>query len=837
MIFHTFTIHIIRKTKIMKRIFIFVLFMTSLSLFSQSEIWGVKHFAGSDNGGILFSIDSATQKIEIQHRFFRYVLPYRGTSMTQIGNSNEFIGCTGDEIFKYNIETSDYKSVNAFGTFRGGFTSDNNGYCYYSASNNGDTYAYKLDVSNLENQKANFNLLLDNAIINPKNENEFLVWKKIYGSKEELVALNYNTGDTRVLYEKDQTIISRVGRIVASNYKIYSLASTHIDGKMTFLIDSYDLDTDTYKEEYIYTNDSLEYNYSLDWLKGLIMDEGGKLYGAGKLVPEDGQFYMFSFDPSTTNFEILSPINNEIGNHLVGNLIFDEDQKIFGNCVEGGLHELGSIFSYNIQTNQVELVYSYLPESDFETKSGLCLSSNGNILGMSSSLDTNIHRHIYQINKEDLIYQNLKTISINPSIYQGFNPTDFTQLNNGDIIGITSKGGDSFNPYHGSGTLYQFTPETKNYKKLTNIIDLFPEAYGVSQIFTTSDDKILGFYHSWTVERSFIFNPETQSLDYISDWGSYTYSYLNKWIRESESSLLRANNANGKLERYYISTHEVEELYSYENSSMDQLLLLDEENLLCQMRATDSVVLMSFNIPSQEMSLVANLKDYQGDYSGYDYSSINFSFVKTAEDLLVGEFIESLNYSKWDITYRKTVSFDLSTLEMRTLNSGNLKSTKPKYSFISDYYNNGDAFTVNVCQDYGDDAGFLRQVDVTMDSIYNIDAFEMPSWIYELDAEEEEFGFRILKKLKPTKTPDLINEIEEAHIKVFYSNQTISILSENHIVQADFSIYDMSGRRVFSFSKTNFTETKQVILLEAGTYILRMNLDGLSHSKKFIVTD
>ena len=119
----------------MKRIFIFVLFLASLSLFSQSEKWGVKHFAGSDNGGILFSIDSATQKIEIQHRFFRYVLPYRGTSMTQIGNSNEFIGCTGDEIFKYNIESDDYYSEVSNGTLFGEFIYDHQGYCFYRANN------------------------------------------------------------------------------------------------------------------------------------------------------------------------------------------------------------------------------------------------------------------------------------------------------------------------------------------------------------------------------------------------------------------------------------------------------------------------------------------------------------------------------------------------------------------------------------------------------------------------------------------------------------------------------------------------------------------------------
>lgn len=822
----------------MKRILIFVLFMTSLSLFSQSEIWGVKHFAGSENGGILFSIDSATQKIEIQHRFFRYVLPYRGTSMTQIGNSNEFIGCTGDEIFKYNIESGDYHSVSSFGTLFGDFIDDNQGHCYYRANNNGDTYSYKLDVFTMKYERANFNLSFDNAIINPTDENEFLVWKKIYGSKEQLTAVNFNTGESRMIYEQEIPIHSRIGRIIAENNKIYSLASLEFNGKMSLFIDSYDLDTDTYKEEIFYTNDSLEYHYELNWLKGFVMDTDGKLYGAGTLIPNDDQFYMFSFDTSNSNFEILAPITDDIGNNLVGNLVIDEEQNIFGNCDEGGAHDLGSVFSYNPLNDQIDLVYSHLPNSDFETKSGLALAPNGDIIGMSSSLDTNIHRHIYQVDRHTYDYQNLKTIDVNPSVYKGFYPTDFTQLNDGKIIGITSHGGDSYNPYQGAGTLYQFSPEQKEYKKLMNIRDVFPNASFATQVFTTSENKVLGFYHAESLEKSFLYNPEATEVEYVSEEPINPYLYNNKWIRESENSLIRANNPNQKFERYHILTHEIEELFSFVNyGAIDHLMMYDEDHLLFQLHKNDSSFLAHFNLSSLDLTIITDLNAYAGDYSAYDDRSINFSFIKTAEDLLVGEFIEKLNYSKWDITYRKTVSFDLSTLEMRTLNSGNTKSPKPQYSFISDYYNNGDAFAVNVCQHYGEDAGFLRQVDVIMDSIYNIDEFEMPSWIYELDAEEEEFGFRILKKLKANKIPDIINELEEGHIKAFYSNKTLNIQSKNHITQAEFSIFDMAGRQVFTFTKVNFIKTEHHLNLEAGTYILQTKLDRVFHSEKFIVPE
>ncbi|NPD83705.1 T9SS type A sorting domain-containing protein [Lentimicrobium sp. L6] len=763
----------------------------------------------------------------------RYVLPYRGNPMTQIGNTNDYIGCTGERVFKYNIETGDYQTVSPPGALLGSFFYDQQGYCYYRANNEGDTRSYKMNVSTLEYEKIDLNIFFRNPIINPINDNELLTWR-VNGATEQLTAVYLNSYETSVLAEQEKPIRSRVGRIIADNHKLYSMATLVIDGKMSFFIDSYDLDTDSYNEEFIYTNDSLEYHSGINWLKGFVMDSGGKLYGAGKLVPKDNRFYMFSYDPSNSIFEILAPIPEEVGNSLIGNLVIDDEQKIFGNSVDGGAHDFGGVFSYNTLTNEIDLVYSYLPESNFETKSALSLAPDGAILGMFSTIDTNIHRHIYKIDNESFTYQNLKTISMNPNVYGGFYPTDFTQLENGGIIGITSKGGNTYEPYYGGGTLYQFNPETKAYQKLMNIVDEFPDATKASQVFTTSENKVLGFYYGVS-EKSFLYNPETKQLEYVSEEGFSPYHYKNKWLRESGSSLIRANNSTQKMERYHISSHEIEELVPFGNLEIDQMLLMDENNLLCQARATDSAVLMNFNIPSQEMSIVANLKDYKGDYSGYDYSSINFNFVKTAEHLLVGEFIEKLYYSKWDIAYRKTVSFDLSTLEMRTLNSGNSKANGTKYSFIADYNNNGDAFAVNVCRHYGDDAGFLRQVDVTMDSIYNIDEFEMPSWIYELDAEEEESGFRILKKLKSTKKPDFINEMEEAKIIAFYANQAIVINSEEYIKQAEFSIFDMMGRRVSSFSRANFTQTEQPLNIEAGTYVLQIKLDSRLLAEKFVI--
>lgn len=53
----------------MKHLFFFIILLYGSSLFSQTEVWGVKSYGGELGGGLLFKIDSATSQIDIQHRF------------------------------------------------------------------------------------------------------------------------------------------------------------------------------------------------------------------------------------------------------------------------------------------------------------------------------------------------------------------------------------------------------------------------------------------------------------------------------------------------------------------------------------------------------------------------------------------------------------------------------------------------------------------------------------------------------------------------------------------------------------------------------------------------
>ena len=115
------------KPHIMKNIILYLLLFTNLLSFSQSEIWGVKKYAGINNGGILYSIDSATNKIEIRHRFRNSHIKSGSEVEVFIDTTiNKWIGFSGDMIYKYDP---------VYGTIETKFHRYNPSGSFYKASN------------------------------------------------------------------------------------------------------------------------------------------------------------------------------------------------------------------------------------------------------------------------------------------------------------------------------------------------------------------------------------------------------------------------------------------------------------------------------------------------------------------------------------------------------------------------------------------------------------------------------------------------------------------------------------------------------------------------------
>jgi len=836
----------------MKRIILFLFIISSVSLFSQSEIWGVRQYPGYANGGMLFSIDSATNSIHVQHRFQQYLQDYRGNALVKIESDNEFLGVTGDELFKFNIETGDIVTSSIRGLVFGDLVYTNNGYCFLTATNNESrSYLYKINTSNLEYETIEAEGLIDyyprsGLTNNPANEDEIVFWtisSHEYYYKDAFFSYNVITDSLSFHHQINNNFhYPRHGDLIPFNNKFYGMASCEKEGVMNMLIHSYDMENDVYTEEHWQANDSIDYAYNLNWLGGFVLAEDNKMYGAGKLVLGDDNYYMFSFDPENSDFQILAALPDNIGEDPLGRFVLGQDNKIFFNSKDGGEQDEGSIFSYNINTNQVNIIHDYDSLTNFETKGNLTITPDGQLIGLQSRIDTNIYRQIYTFDPNQNKFEVKKNISMNPSVLDGYSPVDFVQLDDGSIIGSTKYGGDSFSLglTKGKGSLYNFNPNTQAYEKLMNFIDVFSDIETPTQLFKIADNKVLGFYMALSgksaYEKSFVFNPQSNQIEFVSDPDPFNSFYSDKWIDENDNNLLRANNTKQKLQRYNKSNHEIEDIYSLAGMGrLSNLILMDANELLALIRRNDSVFLGVLNLESFDLDIVTDINRFMDEYPNGEGIDLSFSFVLTAENTLVGDFAEQVKYGKWYRTYHRIVNFDLDNIEMKTISTYRTEMISSKYSFIADYDKNGNGYAINMTDSYGHDAGFLRHIEIASDTMTTLEAFEMPGFIYELDYEIEKFGYRVLKKFGDNSESNSIQEIEESQIKIYYNQEKLVIQSKDYIRQAQIHIFDMSGRLVYEFNESRFSNIEKTVHLKAGAYIIHLNAEDMTFSEKIVV--
>ena len=87
----------------MKYIYFILFFLTSLLSFSQSEIWGVHNMDGIKDGGFLYTIDSSTNQVIIQHRFGGYYSRPDAIVIPQFSEKNgNWLSADGNYLIKFN---------------------------------------------------------------------------------------------------------------------------------------------------------------------------------------------------------------------------------------------------------------------------------------------------------------------------------------------------------------------------------------------------------------------------------------------------------------------------------------------------------------------------------------------------------------------------------------------------------------------------------------------------------------------------------------------------------------------------------------------------------------
>ncbi len=165
---------------------------------------------------------------------------------------------------------------------------------------------------------------------------------------------------------------------IVINTKLYGIASEGGPfNNNAGAIYSYDLLTNTY-------TDLFDFNGTTDGSSpygGLVLANDGKIYGNTLDGGANNKGVIFRFDPSTSAYQKLYDFDMLTGGTPMGALMQASNNKLYGTASAGGVHSMGTLFSFDIASN------SYSDLFDFDSINGtmpianLIQLSNGLLYG------------------------------------------------------------------------------------------------------------------------------------------------------------------------------------------------------------------------------------------------------------------------------------------------------------------------------------------------------------------------------------------------------------------------------------------------------------------------
>jgi len=190
------------------------------------------------------------------------------------------------------------------------------------------------------------------------------------GTNDYGVIFSYNpaTSTFKKVFDFDgKSGVSPNGSLIqASDGKLYGMTTNGGDAPDFYgngVIFSFDPSTSTYTKKYNFEG----FENDGGWPYGsLIQAPDGKLYGMTEYGGRNQAGIIFSFDPSVSTYINLHNFDGINGAHPVGSLLQASDGKLYGMTYDGGSKDLGVAFSYDpaADTNTFQKL------ADFTSKNG-----------------------------------------------------------------------------------------------------------------------------------------------------------------------------------------------------------------------------------------------------------------------------------------------------------------------------------------------------------------------------------------------------------------------------------------------------------------------------------
>lgn len=521
---------------------------------SDAKLYGLTSGGGNYGFGVLFQYDFVTNTLTSLYNFGstetsgKYPL---GTLIEGPNNSLELFGTTDEGglydygiLFKYNITTSTYTTLVDFGD------SNNLGYGpgsnltlasnnklygvtrYGGASEIGSLFEYD-PLSNISSLLYGFNY---NSGHYPYGSLLEASDGKLYGITNKTVYGNVDSFNS-MFYSFDITT-----NIYSPIFKFNSSKDgAGPDGSLTYSENHQKFYGLTFRGGVNDTGAIFEFNpvnnlyarlHSFDEVNNnelgiaprasLLEASNGKLYGTAYRGGNNNLGVFFEFDLSSNTYSKKHDFSDELGGTPLGDLLQASNNKIYGMTSVGGegvFMEInapaGTIFEYDINSNQYAKIHDFNLESGAFPNGGLIEALNGKLYGMTSDGGLQGGGVIFEY---DLTTGFNKLHELEYDGVNGSRPYgNLLQFDLNTLYGMTSEGGAN-----GDGVIFQFNIQTNTYTKVFDFNDALTGANPLGSL-TLLNNKLYGVTSKGGVHNLgtvFEFNPQNSTFTKTVDFDS-----------------------------------------------------------------------------------------------------------------------------------------------------------------------------------------------------------------------------------------------------------------------------------------------------------------------------
>lgn len=438
----------------MKRILLYLFFLSYLFSKAQTGIWGVTSAGGRFNAGVIFKTDGSGDQFTVKKELFRFDGEFPKSKLLQASNGK-----------LYGL-SSDCCVLGSYGVF------------------------FEYDPAT-----KNYNKIVDfNDTINGSSPDGGLVEAmngKLYGltstggihNKGTLFEFDPSTYAFKKIYDFDETNGSTpLGTLIqATDGKLYGLTSSGGANDYGVLF-QYDISTGTYSNK-----------FNFDGTKGgnplgdLIQAKNGLLYGLTSSGGKDNNGVLFEYDPAGATYMNKIDFNGTSqGGWPYGSLLEAADGNLYGLTNIGGSDNFGVLFQYTPSTS------AYTVKVDFNgtvrgayPKSSLTAGANGKLYGITEYGGDFDEGVIFEYDPASSVYTKKFDFDNTGKLTGNYPVAELTQATDGFLYGLAYTGGIA-----GTGVLFRFDPVTSSY---TKEFDFHTSANGVAPVaaFVAASDNML----------------------------------------------------------------------------------------------------------------------------------------------------------------------------------------------------------------------------------------------------------------------------------------------------------------------------------------------------------